>query len=187
MGTRLGVCTLFGSLLSLVLLCGGCANFPPTTTVRLDPSLREGGELPFVEVHVMAIPERDLSKWTQASMTQYWAPNGASRSANSMRRVLQLGPNRPSDVIKSNDPIWNKWGDISKGYLLIFADVNGVANRDMINDPRRVWIPLNREDYNFPKEMTATIRRTGIDVSPRPTAKHKFLGMKVNGEPDDSR
>jgi hypothetical protein len=154
--------------MTLMLFAGGCSHFPPAINVHLDNSLANGGALPLVEVHLMAVTADEYARWGSASITQYWSATGPSRMPNPYRFVAQLGPRNPSVTISKNDPIWERWTEAGRTNLLILADLGSVTNRDTPTDPRRASLPLDKKDKNYPSTITITVKRGGISIDPMP-------------------
>lgn len=152
----------------------GCKQGNPNLTARLDQSLydRQAG-WPVVEVHFVAVPEAEVTQWRQMPLGEYWSANGLSRKRNPYRQVLQLNPSATSRSIPGKDPIWEKWNEAGRSQLFVLADLAGVGGRGESADPRRTSIPIDREHFKLPPEITFNISRTGITAQPQPTPKKK--------------
>src|SRR5688500_13577905 len=95
-------------LAAAALSAGGCSTWPKDVNVRLDESMQPAGGNS-VDVHLVAVPRSKVKQFREMPMTDYWSPDGASRSPMPARKEVFLGPGTPSKTIRRNDPVWKQW------------------------------------------------------------------------------
>ena len=137
---------LLGAAALMAVGCG--SSWPKPITVALDKSLaQDPGGVPSVDVHLVGVaggPE--LKRYREMAVADYWSPGGPSRQAVTARKKVSLGPAATSQTVAKNDPVWKQWNPKTTPYLVVLADLRGVAPKGT-DDPRRAVLPLKKDRW----------------------------------------
>ncbi len=134
----------------LSVLCCGCGLTKPrmgrytyqlTMNERLADSM---GDMPSVEVHLIATDIADGLVLQEISMTDYWNPN-RPHFEDYTKRVLFFGQGYfNTQYLSRKDPIWKSWRAINASHFFVICDLPGVyKDKKDIKDPRRLILPLD--------------------------------------------
>ena len=164
------------AVLVLGLAAGGCCTHeskPYDVTVALSPAF--GANKPAIEVHLVGVSDAEQSMWSTYSMSKYWQePNNPLR-ANANKYVMSFGQGRPdAQVLRKNDPIWEKWKGATRLYVLAFLPgrfEDGPEDRD----PRRRILPLDqcRWPQKDQQQIRVTLLPSNVQVETSPLAEKK--------------
>lgn len=150
--------------------------------VNLDQSMGdEKGNLPSVELHLLGMTQADSQMMERRSMTEYWNPN--RRQDSWERSVMQFGTGKETrQVLRYKDFIWTQWNRGGAERLVVLADLPGVfQDRDSLEDPRRLVIPLKRTRLWIKPRLQLCIRidRNGVVYQP---FAHESLDVAKRGD-----
>jgi hypothetical protein len=157
---------LFGAV---ALFAVGCSSWPKPITVSMDKSLAQNPSgVPTVDVHLIGVRQGELKKYRTMSVTDYWSPGGPSRQPLAARKTLSLGPGATSRTVAAKDPVWKQWNPKVRQYVVVLADLRGVAPKGD-EDPRRVVLPLDKKRWSGDAiKLTVTRDRIQIATPPKP-------------------
>jgi len=98
-----------------------------------------------IEVDLIGVSDIEKPAWEGYDVDRYWTP-GDSRRANADKLTMNLPSGQPW-IVSKNDPHWQQWLDHGATELLVMANLPGRFAPGP-TDPRRVFIPLDREHWN---------------------------------------
>jgi hypothetical protein len=107
----------------------------------------------------------DLPKWTSYSVTDYWQPDNPQRR-DAPKITFQFGRGLPaSGNVSRYDPRWEPWMKTGAAYLVVIADLPGVATDQAGNaDSRRLIIPLDKKLWERNAALELVIQEGGIKL-----------------------
>lgn len=149
--------TLIPALLALAF--AGCASAPKPAAHDIKITVDKSLENTSLQVDLIgANAVADIPKWESYSVTEYWQPGNATRR-DTDRITLDYGRGKAaSQTVASTDAKWKRWLDTGASYLVIIADLPGVASdKGGAADARRLIIPLDakawKKDRKAPLEI----------------------------------
>ena len=147
----------------------GCNSWPKPINVAMDKrATQDGAGVPSVDVHLIGVRAGELKRYRSMNVSDYWAPGGQSRQPLPARKALFLGPGATSKTVLGNDPVWKQWDAKVRPYLVVLADLRGVAPK-ADDDPRRVVLPLNKKRWGGgTKQIKITVLRDRIQLTTPP-------------------
>jgi hypothetical protein len=152
-----------------VLLCLGLAALAAGCTSTSSAPTR-GSVVPWtvkitkatpasVEVDVFGVSKLEDAYWRNSvRMDDYWKPdNSARRSVFDGKRAKTTRFDAPDPfVLESKDPIWKTWDSYGSYELAIIANLPG-AFPNAAADPRRLFLPLGKKEWNPATKRTLEI------------------------------
>lgn len=130
-------------------LAGGCEHFNVHVLLdKNDPGLTDAkGTLKSIEVHIVGVNKTEFPVWEQMSMSKYWEVGNSIRES-AVKYVMTFGAKSPAElvteqVLKKNDPIWDKWDERNAEYLFVLAFLPGIEDKPGAADPRRIFLPYD--------------------------------------------
>lgn len=140
---------LVAATVAVLGLFAACASTPTpsryTVNFTLDKTL-EGTSLQIDIIGANAVA--DLPKWEAYSITEYWQPGNTTRR-DADKATLEFGRGKPIvQTFASTDPKWNEWLRTGALYMVVIADLPGIAADKQGNaDPRRLILPLDKAEW----------------------------------------
>ena len=144
-----GVVLTLGSLLLAVAFCGcgscrpgGPPGAPLTYNLKIYPgdSLKDSS----LEVDIVGIHPSDLERYRTYSVKKYFKPGDPLR-ADAAKYTVRFVPGKQTvAMIPRNHTLWAAWMKAGVQYLVVLADIPGVADEGKAGsqDPRRQLLPL---------------------------------------------
>lgn len=127
-------------------LFAACSTTPTPSRYTVNFTLDKALEGTSLQVDVIgANAVADLPKWQAYSITEYWQPGNTTRR-DADKATLDFGRGKPLvQTLASTDPQWNEWLRTGALYMVVIADLPGVAADKQGNaDPRRLILPLDK-------------------------------------------
>jgi hypothetical protein len=155
-------------LLATALLLAACNSAPKpaaqTITLALDKSLENTS----LQVDIIgANATSDLPKWESYSITEYWQPGNTTRR-DTDRYTVDFGRGKPaSQMISAIDAKWARWLQTGATYVVVIADLPGVASDQQGNaDPRRLILPLDAKQWKKDRKdpIEIQIKESGLHL-----------------------
>ena len=127
----------------------GCTRLRPppwryTVRVTISQGMADSvGNLPSVEVHLIALDTVDGMSFQGVKMSGYWDPN--RRPGEYHKYVMRFGGDSPTTQTLSIDhSIWRQWLNDGATHLFVLADLPGsFKDLDDVKDARRLIEPLD--------------------------------------------
>ena len=161
------VITTLAALLALAL--AGCFTTAPKPAahevkITVDKSLENTS----LQIDLIgANATSDIPKWESYSVTEYWQPGNTTRR-DTDRITLDYGRGKPaSQTVPANDAKWKRWFDTGSSYLVVIADLPGVASdKGGAADPRRLILPLDEKSWKKSKKepLEILVQESGIRI-----------------------
>ena len=133
-----------------------------TVRVTISQAMADSvGNLPSVEVHVLALDTVRGMSFQRAKMGEYWNPN--RKADDYYKYVMRFGGDSPTtQALAIDDPIWGQWLNGGATHLFVLADLTGVfADEDDVQDPRRLILPLDPARWGR-KEIQVMLEPDGV-------------------------
>jgi len=154
------------SLLSALLLAGGCASKGPgratpfPITIELDPGLKDKSML----VDLVGVNPANEERWKSYSMSKYWRDGDPMRADAEKWTCNFISEPTQVKTLQLSDPIWKQWPGAASVFVL--ADLPGKhADMPGSQDSRRQLLPLSRSAWQKgTKELKVRIKESGIEV-----------------------
>jgi hypothetical protein len=136
---------------ALSLLAAGCASHPTALTRgKVQPwTIKITKVTPAsVEVDLFGVNKLEHDHWsTGVRMDDYWKPKSSSRQSVSERAKTTRFDAPGPFVLKSDDPVWEKWFKYGSYELAIMANLPGTFPNPAA-DPRRLFLPLGKKEWD---------------------------------------
>ncbi|MDR0353891.1 MAG: hypothetical protein LBI02_11305 [Opitutaceae bacterium] len=137
------------SLLAAALALAACTSAPKPVAHTIALTLDKSLENTSLQVDIIgANATSDLPKWESYSITEYWQPGNSTRR-DTDRYTVDFGRGKPaSQKIGSTDAKWTRWLQTGATYVVVIADLPGIASDQQGNaDPRRLILPLDAKQW----------------------------------------
>ena len=146
---------------------GGSLGKPRAYNLKVVPgeSLRQSS----ATVDVVGINPSELEKWRNYSLRDYFRPGDPLRT-DAMKATVNFVPGRQEPLLlKTTDPIWNKWLKSGVQYVVVVADLPGVfpEGKAGSQDPRRQLVPLGKKCWNT-TDLEVKVQAGGVTVVTTP-------------------
>lgn len=122
--------------------CGGTKSWRGDIEVALDQALIEKNSS--VQVHVIAPPKSEESRWDATNIRDYWAPNNPIRESSKDRiKEFRFGAgDTGAKRLSENDPIWKQWSGAEHIYIIANLP-DAIPGPALRGDPACVILPLD--------------------------------------------
>jgi len=135
------------ALLSLLVAftTGCCPKLKPfQVTVIADESIRGYT----VAVHLVGVNPQDNNRWTNYSMTKYWAPGDTLHNQQGVYTKILFDPtSQTTQALTREDPVWDTWLKYGATDLFLVANLPLKEDHAGNADARRQIIPINNCRY----------------------------------------
>jgi hypothetical protein len=120
-------------------LLGGKSTKPVAWNIKITKSTPAS-----IEVDLIGVSPSEDGYWRRSvKPDDYWDPNKPIRKQAATRMKSTRFEEGPTFVLKSEDPIWNKWLSYGATELLIMASLKNKHSNDE-SDPRRLFISITK-------------------------------------------
>jgi hypothetical protein len=139
------VMALFALTLMALLSAGCCEPKSYNVTVELNKEMRDSLPSRNIEIHFVAVSDKENERWKAYSLTKYWQPNDVMReSLPTYKMVFDPSKSAPQ-TLSNRDPIWNQWLSSNATTLYVLALLPGMmADAPGDEDPRRQILSLKK-------------------------------------------
>jgi hypothetical protein len=120
-------------------------------------------------VDVVGVNPSELEKWRNYSIKEYFRPGDPLRT-DAQKATVSFVPGRQEPlVLKTTDPIWNKWLKAGVQYVVVVADLPGVFPEGKVGsqDPRRQLVPLGKKCWDT-SDLEVKVQAGGVTVVTTP-------------------
>jgi hypothetical protein len=155
---------LLGFSACLLLLVGCGTTYDLHLSLAEDYAKSLGDDHVFV--HVIPVNPHDKDQLANLSLDDYWQYAGTKKVVPRERdtKIFELSADRPSAVLKKDDPIWKIWQQRGATELLV------LSSRPMVEhpapgeaDPRRRFIPADVNKWDS-ADVTIALTANGLRV-----------------------
>ena len=143
--TKLNAVSLLLALVAVAWLAAGCGTTKPKPVAW---SLVINKTTPAsIEVDLIGVTPLDKSYWLNTvKPNDYWKPgNPTRRNAKKLSSKFESGP---TWKVGPEDPLWQTWFGYGATELLIFADLHVRDASNDPTDPRRFFLPLDKNAWD---------------------------------------
>lgn len=151
---------------ALALLFSGCASAPKPVAHSVKITVDKSLENTSLQIDLIgANATADIPKWESYSVTEYWQPGNSTRT-NADRLTLDFGRGKETaQTVPATDAKWTRWIEQGASYVVIIADLPGVAADKGGNaDPRRLILPLDAKQWKKDKKdpLEILVQESGL-------------------------
>jgi hypothetical protein len=139
-------------LLALALAAVGCSSTPKPKVRAWNIKITKVTPAS-LEVDLVGVNKSEDPYWRSVSVNKYWQPNSALRREAENRAKNSRFEGSKEYELKQDDPVWGKWFGYGAYELMVIANLPGSFS-DTGSDPRRLFLPLDKNQWPEAKEQT---------------------------------